>query len=113
MIVATTGNKVVGVSLSSDEEKELLEVSSHHHLVGVVVEGDQVFLSIEGSLTMYVCTLTGSSLDIISIIDCTNTITSSLKSTYVYVCMYVCVYVCMHMYVCMYIRLFNNVQSVL
>lgn len=80
MIVATTGNKVVGVSLSSGEEKELLEVSSHHNLVGVVAENDQIFLSIEGSLTIYVCTLTGSSLDIISILDCTNTITSSLKN---------------------------------
>ncbi len=99
MILAATGNTIVGVSSLTEDYKEQLELEPHLQIVGVAISERLVFLSILDSLVVYICTFSGNgSLEVLCTMDCTGTIMSMLKSEslYVYCTLFIARFILLH-----------------
>lgn len=101
MILAATGNKVVGVSALTESHKDQLELDGHHQIIEITVSEQLVCLALRDSLLVFMCTFgKDGTLEPLCTMDCTNPVLSMLKSmstkSYTCTCTLSFIHVCIH-----------------
>lgn len=89
MILAASGNKVVGVSALTESYKDQLELDAHHQIIDIAVCEQLVCLALKDSLLVFMCTFgKDGSLEPLCTMDCTNPVLSMLKSAFLKLIIY-------------------------